>query len=314
MATLNYTHEGESKTYDLPQSICSVEIAKHLHGPLILFSVLNTLLSTTAFLGNALILVALHKESSLHAPSKLLLRTLAITDLCVGIILEPLFVTAWVSMITKRWNICLYVIDAGFLISYTLGSVSMMTISTISVDRLLALSLRLKYKQIVTLKRTYAVVIAIWLTGIGGTAISLWNYFLTLWIGYIGVFVCLIVSCFSYIRIFLTLRQNQMLIRPYDHQSQPSEGKLLNIARYRKTVHNTLWVQVTLGICYLPYTVMGAIVAHGEINPFIYVAWTSAGTLVFLNSTLNPILYCWKIREVNQAVRGILRKISRPAI
>lgn len=307
---LNYTHEGEGKTFNLPQSVCSAEIAKHIHGPLILFSVLNTFLSTTAFLGNALILVALHKESSLHAPSKLLLRTLAITDLCVGITLEPLFVTAWVSMIKERWNICRYVIDAGFFISYTLGSVSLMTISTISVDRLLALSLRLKYKQIVTLKRIFAVVITIWLTGIGGTAMSFWNYFLTLWIGYIGIFLCLIISCFSYVRIFLRLRQNQMMIRPYDHQNQPSEGALLNIARYRKTVHNALWVQVALGICYLPYIIMGAIVAHGEINPFIYLAWTSAGTLVFLNSTLNPILYCWKMREVNQAVRDILRKIS----
>ena len=314
MAMLNYTHEGESKTFNLPQLVCSAEIARHIHGPLILFSVLNTFLSTTAFLGNALILVALHKESSLHAPSKLLLRTLAITDLGVGITLEPLCVTAWLSMITERWNFCFYAIDAGFLISYTLGSVSLMTISTISVDRLLALSLRFKYRQTVTLKRTYAVVIAIWLTGIGGTAMSFWNYFLTLRIGYIGISVCLIVSCFSYVRIFLTLRQNQMLIRPYDHHNQQSEGALLNIARYRKTVHNTLWVQVTLGICYLPYIVMGAILAHGDINPFVYVAWTSAGTLVFLNSTLNPILYCWKMREVNQAVRDILRKISRPAI
>ena len=314
MVMLNYTHEGESKTFNLPQLVCSAEIARHIHGPLILFSVLNTFLSTTAFLGNALILVALHKESSLHAPSKLLLRTLAITDLGVGITLEPLCVTAWLSMITERWNFCFYAIDAGFLISYTLGSVSLMTISTISVDRLLALSLRLKYKQTVTLKRAYAVVIAIWLTGIGGTAMSFWNYFLTLRIGYIGISVCLIASCFSYVRIFLTLRQNQMLIRPYDHQNQQSEGALLNIARYRKTVHNTLWVQVTLGICYLPYIVMGAVVAHGDINPFIYVAWTSAGTLVFLNSTLNPILYCWKMREVNQAVRDILRKISSPAI
>ena len=314
MAMLNYTHEGESKTFNLPQLVCSAEIARHIHGPLILFSVLNTFLSTTAFLGNALILVALHKESSLHAPSKLLLRTLAITDLGVGITLEPLCVTAWLSMITERWNFCFYAIDAGFLISYTLGSVSLMTISTISVDRLLALSLRFKYRQTVTLKRTYAVVIAIWLTGIGGTAMSFWNYFLTLRIGYIGISVCLIVSCFSYVRIFLTLRQNQMLIRPYDHHNQQSEGALLNIARYRKTVHNTLWVQVTLGICYLPYIIMGAIVAHGDINPFIYVAWTSAGTLVFLNSTLNPILYCCKMREVNQAVRDILRKISRPAI
>ena len=221
MATLNYTHEEESKTFDLPQSVCSAEIAKQIHGPLILFSVLNTLLSTTAFLGNALILICSSQEifatraiqTTVSHPghNRSMCWNHIGASVCYGL------------GINDNRAMEYLLIDAGFLISYTLGSVSMMTISTISVDRLLALSLRLRYKQIVTLKRTYAVVIAIWLTGIGGTAISLWNYFLTLWIGYIGVFVCLIVSCFSYIRIFLTLRQNQMLIRPYDHQNQARE-------------------------------------------------------------------------------------------
>ena len=40
-----------------------------------------------------MILIVLHKESSLHPPSKLLLRCLATTDLCVGLIAEPLAVT-----------------------------------------------------------------------------------------------------------------------------------------------------------------------------------------------------------------------------
>ena len=74
---------------------CSAGLTAGMHGDLILLSAINIFLSITAFFGNALILVALaalRKESSLHPPSKLLLRNLATTDLCVGLISEPPYV------------------------------------------------------------------------------------------------------------------------------------------------------------------------------------------------------------------------------
>ena len=53
------------------------------------FSAIYVLLTITTTLGNTLILIALHKDSSLHPPSKLLYRCLAMTDLLVGVILQP---------------------------------------------------------------------------------------------------------------------------------------------------------------------------------------------------------------------------------
>ena len=81
---------------------CSSDLTAGLHAHLIFISVFNSFLSLTAFLGNALILLALHKESSLHPPSKLLLRCLATTDLYVGLMTQPLFVTVWMSMHGER--------------------------------------------------------------------------------------------------------------------------------------------------------------------------------------------------------------------
>ena len=77
---------------------CSAELTGDVHSELTCLSVVNTFLSITAFLGNTLILVALRKETSLHPPSKLLYRNLAITDLCVGIFVEPLVVFYWTSV------------------------------------------------------------------------------------------------------------------------------------------------------------------------------------------------------------------------
>ena len=78
------------------------------HVELIFLLVLNISVSITAFLGNSLILVALQKESSLHPPSKLLYRNLAITDLCVGVIVEPVYVAYFMSVLSDKWDICLY--------------------------------------------------------------------------------------------------------------------------------------------------------------------------------------------------------------
>ena len=55
----------------------------------------------------------------------------------------------------EKWNLCPFVTDASFVTDFVLFGVSMLTMVAISVDRLLALSLGLRYRQIVALKRMY---------------------------------------------------------------------------------------------------------------------------------------------------------------
>ena len=166
MAIANSTGDEQQPTVELLS--CSSNLTAGLHGHLTYISVFNSFLSFTVFLGNALILIALHKELSLHPPSKLLLRCLATTDLCVGLITlwQSLAITKWLSMVNVQWNICVYVDVVGFRISFILVGVSLRTMTAISVDRLLAVLLELRYRQVVTLlcfilKRTYMIVIAV---------------------------------------------------------------------------------------------------------------------------------------------------------
>ena len=154
MAAPNVTGDGQQKTLQ-DSVICSPDLSAGLHdGHLTFISVLNSFLSVTAFLGNALILIALRKESSLHPPSKLLLRCLATTDLCVGLIAEPLTVIFRMSVANEHWSICRSAFVAVFITGSMLCRVSVGTLTAISVDRLLALLLGLRYRQVVTLKPT----------------------------------------------------------------------------------------------------------------------------------------------------------------
>ena len=142
MEMKNFTGDEKLQTY--AELYCSVENTGEVHGQLIFLSVINIFLSITAFWGNTLILVALHKDTSIHPSSKLLYRNLAITDLCVGIIVEPLNVAHWTSVVNKRWDICYYTYLTAYFPSVTLCSVSLITLTAISVDRLLALLLGFK--------------------------------------------------------------------------------------------------------------------------------------------------------------------------
>ena len=173
---------------------CSAELTGGLHNQLISLSVLNIFLSITAFLGNTLILVALHKESPLHPPSKLLLRSLAKTDLCVGIIVQPLGITYWMSSVSERWDICRFAVVASIITSYMLCLVSLLILTAISVDRLLALLLGLRYKQVVTLRRTYVAVFAFWLVSTLASTLRLWDYRISSWYSYLVISLCLVTS------------------------------------------------------------------------------------------------------------------------
>ena len=118
MATANVSGNEKQTTFLVEQLHCWPDLLLTGTHQLTFILVLNSFLSITAFLGNALILVALCKESSLHPPSKLLLRSLSTTDLCVGLIVEPLYVTLLVTVVNGHWSICRYVAVAVSITSY----------------------------------------------------------------------------------------------------------------------------------------------------------------------------------------------------
>ena len=307
MALKNFSEDLNHKT--VQELFCSAEFVRGVESELIFLSALNIFLSVTAFLGNTLILVALLKETSLHPPSKLLYRNLAITDLCVGIIVEPVAVTYWTSVVKERWDICHYADWAADYSGFILCVVSLLTLTAISVDRLFALLLGLRYRQVVTFRRTCITVTGFWILSIFGASTLFLNRRITSCFQYIVTALCLVTTIFAYAKIFITLRHNQIHVQNHAAQGQPSQAIPLNIARYRKAVYSALWVQGTLGICYLPYNITVFLTPQRGMPLSIYLARNFTASMVLLNSSLNPLLYCWKIREVRQAVKETLRQL-----
>ena len=290
----------------LPSFVCALP-----EGLAVFFVALNIFLSMTASLGNAFILIALHKVASVHPPTKLLFRCLAVTDLCVGLITQPLYAAILLNTVTKmKWNILYYAEVIWYVSSIILCEASILTSTAISVDRLFALLLGLRYHQVVTLRRVCILLICFWLTGISFVFMSnFWNRdfsnFVVVGLGALSV----VSSIFSYTRIFFKLRQHQTQAQGV-HQGQPNEeGIPWNRARYKKTVASIAWIQLALAACYLPDIIsILSIMITGWSGMSAGIVRISTGTLLYLNSSLNPILYCWKMKEVRQAVKDTARK------
>ncbi|KAL9987413.1 hypothetical protein ACROYT_G001714 [Oculina patagonica] len=294
-------------------------------GLTVFFIALNIFLSITASLGNTLILIALHKVTSIHPPTKLLFRCLAVTDLCVGLISLPLFVLTlvitFVAGITDMNRNLLYYSDqVNSASGYALFAVSVLTSTAISVDRFLALFLGLRYTYVLTVRRVGVVVICFWLLSctLGAWRYSAWGRDIARTVLIILMLLSLSVSLFSYIRIYLRLRlrHRQIQLQPQIHQGQlqlANGGETpLNIARYKKTVSTIAWVQLVLLACYIPFSVFGTLLSRRKLPesvPGMATFFLVVVSLLYLNSSLNPILNCWKIREVRQAVKDTIRQL-----
>ena len=115
-----------------------------------------------------------------------------------------------------------------------------------------------------------------------------------------------ITSTYSYVRIFRTIRRKQTQVQ--DTLGGQRGCISPNMVRYKKTVINALWVHLTLATCYLPFAVVMTVSAVQGLSPPLFLAENVAVNFVYLNSSLNPVLYCSKIKEVRQAVKEAFRQ------
>ena len=300
----------------LYETIQATACTSSLHGNHYMYSLtaLNVILAITASLGNALILVALRKDSSLHPPSKLMFRCLTVTDLCVGLLSQPFYVIQLMSIIHERVKLCYTMVSINEITISVFCGVSLFTLTAISVDRLVALRLGLSHTrvwEVITLRRTRVILIIIWILNISISCLRrFWKHVFISRVVSGLIYLSLAIAAFSYLKIYVTLRRYR--IEPQDVAQQ---GKLsrrgmshLNMKLYKKTVSTGLCVQLVLVACYLPYAIVVAIAHANGYLPSYNLAVRITITMVLLNSSLNPILYCWRIRGIRKAVKDTIKQ------
>ena len=195
---------------------------------------------------------------------------------------------------------------------FALCGISVLTSTAISVNRLLALMLRLRYRHVVTLTRTRVLIACFFVTGVSSGLLYLWDKSVSrIAVDIFGV-ISLITSIFCYAKIYLTLRQQQSRVHELVGTRAPNGGGTpFNIARYKKTVSSIAWVQMVLVACYIPYFIVSIFRLSSMPNgKSIEAVYLTTVTQIYLNSSLNPILYCWKIREVRKAAKDTISQVQ----
>ena len=273
----------------------------------VVVSACNIFFSITAVLGNILIFIAFHKESSFHPPSKLLFRCLAATDLCVGVIAQPTFVIYQLSIVARRLDVCYTAARLSYISTTILCGVSLATMTGISVDRLLALLLKMRYRQVVTLKRVGMAVVFFWFQSIAVSMLVFGDMLVYLSLSCALTLLSVVTSTFCYLKIFFTLRQQRTQVHVQDDQGKPEDRNNPQTGTtYKRTVSSALVFHLVLISCYLPYFVVRVMVAI--VGRRLLVSEAVVTSMIYVNSSLNPIFYCWKIKEIRHEVKKVVRR------
>ena len=116
---------------------------------------------------------------------------------------------------------------------------------------------------------------------------------------------CIVTATSLSVKLYLTLRRhiNQIQV-PQVAQNDQGES----VQRKRKSAMASLYVYLVFIVCYLPNLCVLIIVAtNSETRINVNHLQFYTLTLEFLNSTVNPLIYCWKMKRIQHTVVGTLR-------
>ena len=256
-------------------------------------------LCVMTLLGNAAILITISKTPSLHTPAYILLAGLALSDFAFGFIVQPLLLSI---ILSAGYNHDLplatfHLMCSSFNCSaIVLCGVSLGTSIAIALDRLLALRLHLRYAVIVTKYRVIVVLTCIWL--FQGFFIPMYFWQVETFGRFIAIKICvvIVVNFAIYLNIHLIVRHHQIRIQ-YQHHEQLAN--IFSLKRLKNSALNTFLVFIFLLVCSLPF-----LYVYFNDRVSITIHYIAIAT-IFLNTSFNPFVYSWRLREIRTATKRI---------
>ena len=149
------------KTFAIISTSFSLDV-KDFRPVLVANYAFNSFLSYTTIILNIVTIHAIRKTALLPKPLRTLLLSLAASDVGVGLLVQPFYISTLVSRLNKKRIDCIsYKILLAAMNFFCISS--LLNVVTISLDRFLAVHLHLRYQELVTHERVIAAVILKWL-------------------------------------------------------------------------------------------------------------------------------------------------------
>ena len=257
---------------------------------------------------NSATIHAIRKTSSLPKTLKTLLLSLSVSDLGVGLFSQPLniaFLVMKSKQITEN-DPAFDVTLLAFLLSTNLFVfASFFGVMALSGDRFLAIHLHLRYQELATHKRVVAVVISVWAFSAAlPSVVRLWIPANIIYmIGPIICVSCVTVTAFLNYKIYMAVRRHAHQIQAVQVQQAAQNVQMATVG---KSAVTSIYIYIVFLVCYLPNACILCIMAI-KSHPLNVVIQNFTITMMYLNSSLNPLIYCWKMRHIRRSVVNLLR-------
>ena len=254
------------------------------------------------------------KASTIPATVKKLFLSMAFSDLAVGLcsqLMTAIIRAVMLKMASSEDDLaffCPTVLVVYSYFMYLLAFASFLNVTVIAFDRLLAVSLHLRYQELVTPILVTIVLVSLWLTSC--VAASLCTFLpkgIEMALAVIIVIGC-VLTTLAYVRIYKVAKYHQNQIYS---QNQLQNAQTREAHRQRKSAYNSLFVSVVFLACYFPFMPCKILYMTNTSEISFLIALFASIFLIYLNSSLNPIVYCWRYREIRQIVKKTVKKIIR---
>lgn len=271
--------------------------------------IFNALFSIAALLGNAVVIAAISKTSSLRSPSNILLLGLALSDFSVGLFVQPLYITYKLAGLTGHSSIHCSAGVAFNVVSSVLASVSVQTLTAVSVDIYLKITLHLRYDELVTTPRVLFTLAGLWLLSVLCSLTWLWNLRIFYIVGALGMVLCVLITSFTYLKIYHIVVYHRDRIKNLEGMAtQSTSPQAVKMKENTKSALSMFLVYAVFLVCFLPFLCMLVVVTFIRRNTSTETALNFTMLLVFINSALNPVLVCWRMKDIRCAVLKVLGK------
>ena len=289
-----------------------VHVVHHRRSSLLAFCALDFVFSVVATLENLLVIRALMKASTIPATVKKLFLSLAFADLAVGLCLQLMtaIIRASILKMASSGNntafFCPTVLGVRNYFRYLLVSASFLNVIVIAFDRLLAVSLHLRYQELITPKRVNIALVSLWLISCITAFIFVFLPTSNEIVAIVILLIGYVLTTVAYVRIYKVVKHHQNQIC---RQNQLQNAQTREVLRQKKSAYNTIFVCLVFLACYLPFlpSTILYLTNTSEIS-FIVANYVSI-FLICLNSSLNPLVYCWRYREIRQSVKSTVKKL-----
>ncbi|XP_078363034.1 adenosine receptor A3-like [Oculina patagonica] len=287
------------------------KISPDLHAVFIVRIAVNALTCPLIILLNILVMVAVKTKRQLRTKSNVALACLAMTDLVVGLVVQPLQIACFVFLLQGETDVfcSLNKISVGITIKCVLASLYHLLL--MSFERYLAIKHTFAYEDQVTKARIMIASGLAWAAAIILPTQDLWltnSQFLTILAGSVMLFPLFPAMIYFNVAIYKEVRRSEKQIAAYQVSLEAKEKILKN----KKAFYTTIIVLLVICLCYIPTNICFVILFYfkdkipsNEGHIAIYLL----SLLPILNSVFNPLIYAVRIRYFRVAfIQLLLRK------